>query len=161
MIKYMLQCPHLHVFEAWFSKGSDFDDQSKRGLLSCPTCADQNITKAPMAPHIRTSKSIQAKAGDQSQPSESGAGAVSIPSNIDTSNIDAMIKKCREHIANEFEDVGHDFTDKAKAMHYGEIEDRPIFGQTTDEQNQELLDEGIETQALPAALVPRKKKKLN
>lgn len=156
MIKYMLQCPHLHVFEAWFSKGSDFDDQSKRGLLSCPTCADQNITKAPMAPHIRTSKSKPVRADHQPPSTEGGAGTE--PS---ASDIDAMIEKCREHIANEFEDVGGDFTDKAKAMHYGEIEDRPIFGKTTDEQNQELLDEGIETQALPAALVPRKKKKLN
>jgi hypothetical protein len=47
------------------------------------------------------------------------------------------------------EDVGRRFAEEARRMHYGEIEDRAIRGQTTPQEAQALHEEGIEVVALP------------
>ena len=47
------------------------------------------------------------------------------------------------------EDVGDRFADRARAMHYGDIEPRNIRGQTSAREAVELLEEGIEVMPLP------------
>ncbi|PHR60758.1 MAG: hypothetical protein COA43_06385 [Robiginitomaculum sp.] len=136
MIKYMLKCCQDHEFEAWFGHSSDFDDQACRGLIACPHCGDVHIEKAPMAPHIRTSKS-------------------------NTRKFDEIAEEMRRDIEKNCENVGDDFADTARAIHYGDAPERGIYGQATIRQAQELAEEGIETLALPDAITPRNKTKLN
>ena len=50
--------------------------------------------------------------------------------------------------------VGDKFADDARAIHYGEKEAEPIHGQTTMEQAEELLDEGIAVAPLPFPVAP-------
>ena len=52
MIVFDLRCGEGHVFEAWFGTGADFDDQSARGLVSCPVCGASDVVKAVMAPAV-------------------------------------------------------------------------------------------------------------
>ena len=47
------------------------------------------------------------------------------------------------------EDVGDRFAERARRMHYGEEPTRGIRGQATAEDRAALLDEGIETMAIP------------
>lgn len=47
------------------------------------------------------------------------------------------------------EDVGGQFAEEARRIHYGEAEDRAIRGQTSAEELEALTDEGIEVLALP------------
>jgi len=47
------------------------------------------------------------------------------------------------------EDVGTRFPEEARKIHYGESDARGIIGQTTADEAQALLDEGIEIAALP------------
>jgi hypothetical protein len=47
------------------------------------------------------------------------------------------------------EDVGAQFADEARKMHYGEAEERGIRGQATREEAESLLEEGIEVMTLP------------
>jgi hypothetical protein len=47
------------------------------------------------------------------------------------------------------EDVGNQFADEARKMHYGEAKERGIRGQVTREESEALQDEGIEVMALP------------
>ena len=51
------------------------------------------------------------------------------------------------------EDVGTGFAEEARRIHYNEAPERPIRGQTTDEEYEALQDEGIEVIRLA---VPRK-----
>jgi hypothetical protein len=50
------------------------------------------------------------------------------------------------------EDVGPRFAEEARRIHYGEKPQRGIRGQATPEEREALLEEGIETVAIP---VPR------
>lgn len=136
MIKYMLKCCQGHEFETWFGHSSDFDDQAKRELISCPHCGDVHIEKALMAPHIRTSKK-------------------------NTGALDKMAEIMRHDIEKNCENVGDGFADEARAIHYGDAPERGIYGQATIGEAQELAEEGIETHALPDSIAPRNKTKLN
>ena len=50
---------------------------------------------------------------------------------------------CR-HIHSNTVDVGDDFAEEARKIHYGEVAERAIRGHATPEQTSALLDEGIE-----------------
>ena len=53
MIVFDLKCAsHGHVFEAWFGSSADYEDQRARGLVACPICGDDEVTKAVMAPAV-------------------------------------------------------------------------------------------------------------
>jgi hypothetical protein len=52
-------------------------------------------------------------------------------------------------VMSETEDVGERFAEEARRIHYGEVEHRGIRGKATPDQRAALLDEGIETFALP------------
>jgi hypothetical protein len=60
----------------------------------------------------------------------------------------AMVKMVRHVMANT-EDVGPQFAEEARKIHYGEREERNIRGQATREETEALLDEGIDVMALP------------
>ena len=45
-----LRCSHDHRFEGWFASDEDFSSQTERGLMACPICGDQAITRLPSAP---------------------------------------------------------------------------------------------------------------
>jgi hypothetical protein len=55
----------------------------------------------------------------------------------------------RQHIEKNFDPVGDKFAEEARKIHYGEIEKRNIYGQTSAQEAQELLDEGIEFAPVP------------
>jgi len=56
MINFSLICKKNHEFEGWFRTSEDYDSQIKQGLISCPFCNDTSISKALMAPAVRSSK---------------------------------------------------------------------------------------------------------
>jgi hypothetical protein len=68
--------------------------------------------------------------------------------------VQAEFLKALRHVMANTEDVGERFADEARAMHYGDTEQRSIRGQTSREEAIELLEEGIEVMplALPAAV---------
>ena len=45
--------------------------------------------------------------------------------------------------------LGKNFTEEAKKIYYGETKSRPIRGETTQEQAEELVEEGIPIAKLP------------
>jgi hypothetical protein len=61
---------------------------------------------------------------------------------------EAWMKMVKHVIANT-EDVGQNFAEEARKMHYGESEERNIRGQASMEETQDLLEEGIEVLPLP------------
>ena len=59
-----------------------------------------------------------------------------------------MVNMVRHVMANT-EDVGNQFAEEARKIHYGEREERNIRGQATREETEALIDEGIDAMALP------------
>lgn len=131
-----LQCPHAHAFEGWFASEDDFQGQLARGLVECPVCGDQQITKLPTAPRLNLGAA---------KPAEPKQEVVTAP---DAALQAAWLKMVRQVMANT-EDVGERFAEEARRMHYGESEERGIRGQATQEETQSLLEEGISVLPLP------------
>jgi hypothetical protein len=165
-----LHCQHGHVFEGWFGSEDDFQSQLTRGLVECPLCGDQQITKKLSAPRLNlsTAKSNATDliAGDahsdwaqspKSPQNPANSGSEMQPSaNVqvmqammrDPEFQAAYLRMARKIIAST-EDVGDQFADVARKIHHGETEERAIRGQATMEQTMELLEEGIEVMPLP------------
>jgi len=141
MIRYDLKCDNGDEFEAWFGSIADYDKQAAAGLVECPHCGSKHVEKAPMAPAVRTSRSVEARK----------ERAVAM----------AMAAKVREHIKDNFDYVGDKFADEARKMHSGETEDRAIWGEVTPDEAKALEEEGVPAAPLPPELAPAPERKLN
>lgn len=59
------------------------------------------------------------------------------------------VNSLRDHVTDNFEDVGTEFADEARKIHYGEADERGIYGEATDDEVLELDEEGVEFFRLP------------
>ncbi len=141
MIRYDLRCANGDEFEAWFGSIADYDKQAEAGLVECPHCGSTHVSKAPMAPAVRTGRAKEARK----------ERAVTM----------AMAAKVREHIKDNFDYVGDKFADEARKMHAGESDERAIWGEATPEEARALAEDGIPAAPLPSDLAPVPPKKLN
>lgn len=132
-----LRCANGHGFEGWFASDDDFMQQNGSGRIECPLCADHIITRMPAAPRLNLSGARE--------PAQPVAEPVP-PQPVDLQA--TWLQAVRSLLANT-EDVGDRFAERARRMHYGEEPMRGIRGQATPEDRAALLDEGIETMAIP------------
>jgi hypothetical protein len=145
MIKYALACEQAHEFESWFPSSEAFETQRKRGFVTCPFCNSPKVEKQIMAPSVaRTDKASPAATPEQPQP-------VAVLSDQER-ELRAALRALREHVVKNAEDVGKGFVDEARKMHYGETEERSIYGEADMEEARALLEEGIDV--LPLPVVP-------
>jgi hypothetical protein len=147
MIRYDLRCDRGHAFESWFQSSGAYDSQVKRKLVTCPQCGSAKVEKAIMAPRIgRTGNRGQDIAVQpQPQPAES-ASLVMAPQEAE---LRSKLKELRDHIVKSADNVGESFPEEARAMHYGDKEHRPIYGEASLEEARALIDEGIEVAPIP------------
>ena len=156
MIRYALSCDKGHGFESWFADSAAFDKQAKRGLVACPHCGSVKVEKAIMSPRLAGARKRKAHAPpaeamppDAASPAAApAAGPVAIVSPQEQ-EFRAKLKELREHLTKNSDDVGQQFPEEARKMHYGEIEHRSIYGVATPDDAQELAEEGIEFHPLP------------
>lgn len=139
-------CEFSHEFEGWFSSSSDYDEQAQAGLLCCSVCGTFRVEKAIMAPAVKTARKTETRAEDAAKA------------------MTAMAAKIRDEIGKTCENVGENFAEEARAIHYGEKAARGIYGSTTPKESEALKEEGIAAHPLPDIFVPETdadKKKLN
>ena len=55
----------------------------------------------------------------------------------------------RKFIQKNAEYVGPRFADEARKIHYGEVDERHIYGESTTSEVKELIEEGIEVAPFP------------
>lgn len=134
-----LQCAALHAFEGWFASEDDFVDQQTRGLVECPFCGDADVNKKLSAPRLNLG------AG---RPGASQAMELVSGSGLDAQALGAWMALARQIVAGT-EDVGEQFAEEARRIHYGEAPERGIRGRASAEQTASLLDEGIAVMPLP------------
>ena len=131
MIKYNLKCENNHNFDAWFSDSSNFEEQNKKNLILCPKCNSTKIEKNIMAPNIGSKKQSYTNALKTEK------------------NYEKIIRNVRKHVEKNFEYVGDKFADEARAIHYGEKEEREIYGETSIEEAVDLIEEGVNVSPIP------------
>lgn len=152
-----LRCANGHGFEGWFASEDDFLDQNGRGLLECPICADKVVTRMPAAPRLNLSGARAPAAAADAVPA-SAAGSASADGEVvprpaaqlpQPADLQAAWLQAVRQLLNRTEDVGPRFAEEARRIHYGEAPERGIRGQASPDERAALLDEGIETYALP------------
>ena len=74
-----------------------------------------------------------------------------VPANFASGLPAEMLSKLRE-IVRAAEDVGRRFPEEARRIHYDEAPARPIRGQASREETEELREEGIDVSPLPPFL---------
>ena len=128
-----LQCAQRHVFEGWFASEDDFLNQCDRGLVTCPVCADASITKMLSAPRLN----LMVSRGSSTPPSTN-----ELDNAADSVAQVAWLALAR-HVIEQTDDVGTQFAEEARRIHYGEVQSRAIRGQASPAQTAALIEEGI------------------
>lgn len=141
-----LRCAHDHGFEGWFASETDFVDQNARGVVECPMCGNQQVTRLPSAPRLNLSGAREPATPDAVAPSAPSAAAVAEPS---AAQMQAMWLRAVQQVLKTTEDVGERFPEEARRIHYGETAQRGIRGQASVEERAALAEEGIEVMPLP------------
>jgi hypothetical protein len=141
MILYELTCAKGHVFEGWFRDSKGYDGQRRAGRVVCPACGDRKVRKAPMAPRLAKHRGT----GDRR--------ALHGPEAARQAQALAQLRELRQQVEENCDYVGERFADEARKIHYGEIETRAIYGETSDSEAETLADEGIKFGRIP--WVPR------
>jgi hypothetical protein len=139
MIVFNLTCSNQHGFEGWFTSAADFDRQQLGTLLSCPTCGSTEVSKGLHAPYVNSGGTPQVPSSERKARDDSGQYA----------NIKAEVTRMIEHLIANTEDVGNEFPEEARKIHYQEAPERHIRGNASREEVEELRDEGIEVVAVP------------
>ncbi|EAQ37578.1 hypothetical protein NB311A_04684 [Nitrobacter sp. Nb-311A] len=140
MIRYNLRCERGHTFESWFQSSSTYDSQVKRKLVTCAICGSTNVEKAIMAPRIAGSKT-------RDEPSSADPSTSAIMA--EERELRAELKQLHDHLVKNADNVGAQFPNEARKMHYGDIEHRPIYGEASIEEARSLIEEGVEVGSLP------------
>ena len=143
MIKFDLICQNEHIFEASFDDSKSYELQKKKKLIECPFCMNNSVTKSVMAPNV-SSKSNNSKKIKKEQEKV-------------FANYNKQLSKIKNEIENNFKYVGKKFPEEARKIHYGEVADKPIYGEATESEVTDLLDEGIDLVKLPKSFNKKKK----
>lgn len=162
MIIFDLKCADGdHQFEGWFGSSQDYAEQKARGLLDCPVCGSKNIAKAAMAPNL-------GRKGNQgpvsAQPAEDQAGSrvapvsssMSVPAEYQ--ELIGKLARAQEEMLANSEWVGDKFADRARDIHYGDANEKPIHGTASQKEVADLADEGIAALPLPLPVLPPESK---
>ena len=137
MIVFNLVCKSCQFeFEGYFDNSKDYEKQLRNNFINCPNCNSSSIKKFLMSPNL--SKKSNAK---------------KLIKNKKT--VINNIKKYKKIIEKNFDYVGENFSEEAKKMKYGEINERPIYGEASVEETKELIEEDISV--VPLHWAPQKK----
>jgi hypothetical protein len=141
VIVFDLGCENNHRFEGWFSSSDDFEKQLNRKLISCPFCSNGNVVRLPHATHIRSGAKPRPEPAEATRENREGQQYANVGKDI--------LAKLIEQIIEHTEDVGAAFPEEARKIHYQETPERRIRGTASQEEVEELVDEGIEVVPLP------------
>lgn len=161
MIHYALICSEGHRFDGWFLSSDAFESQRAAHQLSCPECGSVHVDRSLMAPAVRTTARTAEPADPREMPRQTEPPPpppVPEPHHMaltepQMAELRAASETLRRIIREEATDVGQRFPEEARRIHYGETEERPIYGKASPDEARDLLEEGIDILPLPQRLV--------
>ena len=133
MIKYNLKCECGNFFESWFSSSQEYELLLKKKLINCIYCQSTKISKSVMAPNLssKTKKNYENKKIQK--------------------DVKKKLLEFKRYVEKNCKDVGDQFPQEARSIHYDKKSSGGIYGKATPEETQELLEEGIEISTIPWA----------
>ena len=131
MIKYNLLCKCGKTFESWFSSSSKYDVLRRKKLINCIYCDSTSVKKSIMAPHLFSKSNKTSKKTKLEK------------------NIKKQLLNFRRYIEKNCRNVGKNFPQEARNIHYDKKTSKGIYGKATPEETSELLEEGIEVSTIP------------
>ena len=134
MIKYNLKCRNKHEFESWFSDSKEFDRLKRRNLIECIFCQSKKVEKSIMAPSVTNIKSLN----NQKE-----------ISSLEMKNFKKDLIKLRKFVEKNFEYVEKNFANKVREVYYDKKSKKNIYGSATNEEKEELKEEGIDLVNIP------------
>ena len=134
MIKYKLRCEHDHQFDGWFPNINEFERQQEKALLICPMCDSNKVDRAIMAPAVGKSKSKKKK--------KDLSDEITPDTMIPAASARQILKKIRQHIVKEFDNVGDKFVEEYRKHESGDRDDR-FYGTPDKKEIKDLLEEGV------------------
>ncbi|MEM6634309.1 MAG: DUF1178 family protein [Pseudomonadota bacterium] len=139
----MLKCAREHRFESWFKSAGAYDALAKDGLLSCPECGSQTISKALMSPVVSTD-AVTPKVQDEPAKAATDQNAQS-----------QAIAELRKKVEENADYVGDRFAEEARAIHDGRVPERAIYGEAKPVEAKALIEDGVPLAPLP--FIPSRK----
>ena len=154
MIVFDLLCAGGHRFEGWFGSAGDFASQKARRLVQCPTCGSDKVQRVPSAARINLgAQEPQPPKKPEKSPESTQLAVPAKTSEMEGKDPFAIAQMLYSRMLDELltktEDVGRDFPAEARKIFYRDTPTRAIRGQATQEEHEELLDEGIPVARLP------------
>ena len=131
MIKYNLACKCGETFESWFSSSTEFDSLCRKKLVKCIYCESSSVKKTVMAPNLYSKSNKVLKKTKLEK------------------NTKKQLLNFRKFIEKNCKNVGENFTQEARSIHYDKKSSQGIYGKATPEETKELLEEGIEVATIP------------
>lgn len=145
MIVFDLLCARGHRFEGWFNSAADFASQGERRLLSCPSCGSAQVERVPSATRANLGAQPPQEPKQPKQPVKTPDMEGKDPFAI----AQMLYSRMLDEIFTKSEDVGKAFPDEARRIYYQETPARAIRGQATQQEHDDLVDEGIPVARLP------------
>jgi hypothetical protein len=134
LIRFSLICDSEHEFEAWFRSSDDFETQKKRGFVDCPSCGSHKVEKALMAPAVSTARKQE---------------KVALAMGEEQRRMMTQMKAMAEKIRANADYVGDKFAEEARKIHFGEADQRGIYGEATLEEAKSLAEDGVDFMPVP------------
>lgn len=138
MIKYALKCSAGHGFDAWFRDSAAYEEQAGSGAIRCPECGTPDVGKAIMAPRLAKGAMKPAPKVPSAAKDMAVAGKYR-----------EALQELRRTIESNSDYVGKDFAEEARKIHYGEAEERNIYGESSDSEAEALREEGVPFARIP------------
>lgn len=147
MIRYTLRCEADHSFDSWFQSADAFERLQAAGHVACAICGSVRVEKALMAPAVVSPrKDPRPGTGPAAAPADAArGGALATPQ----TEIEAALARLRAAVETHSNYVGDQFAAQARAMHLGDLPERPIHGEARPDEARALLEDGVPVVPLP------------
>ena len=152
MIKYQLKCKSSFCskekdFDGWFQSIEAYEYQKLQKLINCPICGSDEVVKSLTTPNIKINKNKISVDTDKKHKNPKNQSK--FLANETSENISTLLRTLKKEIQKNSTYVGNEFVSKVRSMKEGKTKQKPIHGQGTNKEIQELRDEGIETDIVP------------
>ena len=152
MIKYKLKCvssfcSNEKEFDGWFQSIEAYENQKLQKLINCPVCGSDKIVKSLTAPNLKIKKNKTLDNKNKKQKNSKNNGNFS--SNENSDYITTLLRTLKKEVQKNSTYVGNEFVSQVRSMKEGKMKEKPIHGQGTSKDIQELRDDGIEIVNIP------------
>ena len=153
MIKYKLNCKSEYClekndFDAWFQSIEAYENQKLQRLINCPICGSDEVMKTLTTPNLKITKNKISVDIDKKQKNSKNKKSKFL-ANETSENISTLLRTLKKEIQKNSTYVGNEFVSQVRSMKEGKIKEKPIHGQGTNKEIQELRDEGIDVVNIP------------